>query len=40
MIYIFLDIDGVLNCDTTKERCHGIWKLYAEQGPPLPRRCP
>ena len=23
MTYIFLDVDGVLNCDTTKERCCG-----------------
>ena len=24
MIYLFLDVDGVLNCDSTKERCMGF----------------
>lgn len=31
MIYIFLDIDGVLNCDTTKERCHGMLGIDPEK---------
>jgi hypothetical protein len=31
MIYIFLDVDGVLNCDSTKERCLGCLGVEPEK---------